>query len=181
MRINHVNNYQLRNNLIICIYIYISYSFASFWLRGWGERRCQAMSLPWRFLFLVLVGALMCAADLKKYDLQKNITCSQVSCTFTNTSELRPLHWTSHCWRKENEKLVNEFRICTLAEGTNVQMLHSSISEGRVETSETRELPSSVRFQPVTTGTFSVWTLLFCFFLKSCWSYVSVLSADSPG
>ncbi|XP_053509504.1 uncharacterized protein il17rc [Ictalurus furcatus] len=35
------------------------------------------MSLPWRFLFLVLVGALMCAADLKKYDLQKNITCSQ--------------------------------------------------------------------------------------------------------
>ncbi|KAF4093535.1 hypothetical protein AMELA_G00003040 [Ameiurus melas] len=35
------------------------------------------MSLPWRFLFLVLVGALMCAADLKKYDVQKNITCSQ--------------------------------------------------------------------------------------------------------
>ncbi|MCI4389935.1 hypothetical protein PGIGA_G00116800 [Pangasianodon gigas] len=35
------------------------------------------MSMPWRSLFLMLVGVFLCAADLKKYDSQDTITCSQ--------------------------------------------------------------------------------------------------------
>ncbi|TTN83888.1 Interleukin-17 receptor C [Bagarius yarrelli] len=37
----------------------------------------QAMSVLWRSLFLLLTGAVVCKADLKTYDWQSDITCSQ--------------------------------------------------------------------------------------------------------
>ncbi|MCJ8744183.1 hypothetical protein PDJAM_G00115550 [Pangasius djambal] len=50
------------------------------------------MSMPWRSLFLVLVGVFLCAADLKKYDSQDTITCSQglKRCTVINKTYVVP-------------------------------------------------------------------------------------------
>ncbi|XP_026993261.1 uncharacterized protein il17rc [Tachysurus fulvidraco] len=50
------------------------------------------MSTPWRRLFFMLVGAVVCAADLEKYDSQGDITCSQglKQCTIDNMDRVLP-------------------------------------------------------------------------------------------
>ncbi|GAA6097522.1 uncharacterized protein il17rc [Tachysurus ichikawai] len=50
------------------------------------------MSTPWRRLFFMLVGAVLCAADLEKYDSQGDITCSQglKHCTAVNKNRVLP-------------------------------------------------------------------------------------------
>ncbi|XP_058230216.1 uncharacterized protein il17rc isoform X1 [Hemibagrus wyckioides] len=57
------------------------------------ERRMPvAMSTPWRPLFLMLAGAVLCAAGLMEHDSQCNITCSQglKGCTVVNKNCVLP-------------------------------------------------------------------------------------------